>query len=544
METESPPPLLPDVSTGPNMSTSLALFPQELLEAIFVLVRDPSKLVATSKWFHAIGQKARVRSQWFIAQFGKTKALHAALAYDKLLNPTTLDLLLKSSSVIPRYVLQRAHRLFTETNKAALIPPLITHALQLYDDLSLNMPDALFFYELCDPDGVFSMLERVTFIDVLVETYHFDVNIPRCIDCKPQLAYNEGFRWLLSAVYHGETFIVQSLLSYGMVTHLDKKHSFHLPFGQQMNSTYMSDKPEALIMATKRKHANIMMLLLEHDADRWSTEEGREALRLTLQLAIDDSYHAGVRTILSCSKGLEAPPMSEPALRNALHKACVNDDIDEVQRLIDLGATVDGKIDRWVGVVVQDPFIPLITHGRVTILKCILRQLPVSPEKLSAVLFMAIDCYSFEVLKYLLRNDFQKAPVTARVLRLAFNRNLVDLLPLLLREALKADKTKLVTGFAAILGLAKIERRDDSEKFRVKLLSALEEYRDKVLANKAAEKRKKKTGRKKNLREARERRGEREHLKAVAAVDSSAKKQAGRVTRNSLRAAVDPIALA
>ncbi|KAJ3003984.1 hypothetical protein HKX48_001472 [Thoreauomyces humboldtii] len=490
-----------------GQSASLGTLPEELLEQIFINVHNPSELIRSCVGLRNVGSRPLVKVSWLVARWGPINAFQGSLRWTRLLDVQSLELLFKAVPVVPRFILQRAMTRFVHENKAELIGPLISYGLTHYDDLSLNKHDGQAFKELLPFASNLQLHHlallshtRMELIDVLVSRYRFDVNF-----CKwnpatgvPLLPTNEGFRLFLTAVAGGNQVMVKALLKYKMRTHVER---YTLPFSgaparahdplfeatpqwedsffQPELRPYMKYTVEALILATKNKHLEIMRLLLEYDCERWLTESGSEVLKSSLQLAVDESFPDGVQLVTEYIGSFPPPPKSALALKRALLHACFENDLRAVKELVEEGATVDGaKGDTGEGV---DPMKNVIFTEKVEIFKYLVRALTFPTSVLSDLLTYAIDNAAEACARELLTGRRQKPVVIEKHLRRCIVHASRTLMPILIRRLLIQQPDKIVSGFSGVMRLAvKRANAEPLAEQRQIIVAELEAYKEQI----------------------------------------------------------------
>ncbi|KAI9098342.1 hypothetical protein DFS34DRAFT_649926 [Phlyctochytrium arcticum] len=504
-------------------TASFSDLPGELIESIFTYVADPSKLVKSTASCWTVGKKSWVKCKWLIARFGLENAFQGSLRWTKLLEPDTLDLLLKTVPIVPRYIVQRALTRFQHINKPVLIIPLLSYGLQHYDDLSLCKNDGQYFKEVIPwtahaHSNSLVTAARLEALDILIKKYRFNINFCKwsIVTGLPLMNTNEGFRTFLTAVTSGNVALVRVLLRYNIATHIERYSPagstninnrvydmamFHLfeasaqweeSFFPNEIRSYMTKTVEALILATKHKQDEVMRLLLEHDLDRWHTVDGFEVLKSTLQLAVDDNYTAGINLLVAYMGNYRPPSKSPSALRRALIAACVDNDLKVVKALLKEGASFEltsEDIGIHAGV---DPLKHLIATGKELIFQHLIRAVDFSPDKLSELLIYAIDQHSFSIARYLLTNRRQRPIITDRTIRRCIVHGGTTLLPHILKVLLLQSPDKLVPNFSAALRLAEKRHQEerDTEEFVVELNKYRAKIMDKVVAKRNKGKRK------------------------------------------------------
>ncbi|KAJ3129965.1 hypothetical protein HK098_007231 [Nowakowskiella sp. JEL0407] len=250
---------------------------------------------------------------------------------------------------------------------------------------------------------------------------------------------------------------------------------------------YLPSTCDALILAVSKGSNEMVTSLLEHDEERWSTETGLDVLKSALQLAVDDSFGFGITAIhtqLQYSKvryelkngkeetpPVEIPKRSAAALRRFLYDACTSNDLKTVKELVTEGArfelpgasssngTSNGTptfFGRFDDVAFRhDPISHLILNNRYQILTFLIKNYPFGESALGDMLLKAIDSNSTYLARLiLLKKGGNKPVITERTLKRTMQNDMSDIIPLLLRELIRREPTKLVRGFSSVLKMA------------------------------------------------------------------------------------------
>ncbi|KNC97254.1 uncharacterized protein SPPG_07641 [Spizellomyces punctatus DAOM BR117] len=496
-------------------ATTFSDLPEELLEAIFSFVYDPSRLIKVNSTLRTVGRKCWVRCSWLVRKYGKLNAFQGALRWTKLLDPDTFELLLKIVPPVPRYIIQRGVTRFQHINKLSLLIPLLQYGEMLYGDLSLAKNDGQYFKEIIPwtvhaHSNSLMTAARMEALEVLVKKYRFDVNFCKwsMVTGLPLLKTNEGFRTFLTAVSSGNKALVKVLLRYNIATHIERfpsgspatERAYDMTMFPLFEATaqweesffpnetrmYMTKTVEALILATKQRQEEVMELLLEHDLERWNTAQGFEVLKATLQLAVDENYVAGVDMLTRYMGNYQQPTKSPAALRRALIAACVENDLKAVKTLLKEGARFDIAAEESGGHAGVDPLKHLIATEKEAIFQYLIRTMDFTEEKLAELLVYAIDQQSFHIARYLLTNRRQRPVITDKTIRRCIVHSGTTLIQPILKVLLAQSPDKLVPNFSAALRLA--EKRYQEQRDGDTFVRELVRYRDKVMEKAAAKK--------------------------------------------------------
>ncbi|KAJ1547284.1 hypothetical protein HK096_003611 [Nowakowskiella sp. JEL0078] len=431
------------------------------------------------------------------------------------------------------YVIQRAFLRFQQASRPDLVIELLQYGINLYgENMEISKTDTQTYRELVSPP-IFPMISENRFskLETLIKDFRFDVNF-----CKSSEfgIPNFGFRIFLTTILGGSLQLVTELLKYNVATHIpvatmssNQRHSdnmmryttlmsisgtvesipyWALAFFPSELRAYLPRTCDALILATMLQSEEIMVLLLDHDFERWNTTDGLWVLRNALQLAVDEEFASGVRLLhryvsastVYESSGLDAavPQRSMTAMRKSLFEACLNNDLESVKALVDAGARFEMHMTALPSPIVgsstyfsflhdsrgyrTDPTPHLILNNRYDMMRFLIRNYPFEESRLSEMLIRAIDTRNEDIARLiLLKKNEPRAFVTDRALKRAIHNGMVNIFPMLLRELHRRDPAKLVRGYTNVVKMA-TKRYSDKKDPEASFLTMLKEYENSI----------------------------------------------------------------
>ncbi|KAJ3409736.1 hypothetical protein HDV05_004275 [Chytridiales sp. JEL 0842] len=497
---------LEEEDNNPNRPSIIQTLPKEVLSQLFTFSdpRTARRLSESCSLFRDISRNPAVRVKWLLNHYGHKNAFEGSLRWTGLLNLPTFECLLKSVGKVPRYVLQRAFIRLKETNKSHLLITLLNYGLELWKNLELHKSDTQVFKELAGShisvsiSGAASLNEKIIdSIKNLVDNYGFDVNFCKFSSMSglPDLNINEGYRYLLIAISAGQEKLVTELLRCGMVTHLRQPklqtqsrefrfiHTWESRWMADNNSTFtyfpadirsiLPASADAIFLATRSRNINIMRVLLDTDIDRWETDEGRNVLNICLQLAVDDSFVAGIDLIKLYTDGM-TPKKSATALRKLLIEACISGEFAAIKDLLAEGARFEVTLRSPYTYRHIDPIKQLIIQGRNDICIYLLENYKhFDDEKLRELLNYTVEIMENDLVKAILKAATSiRYILSDKTLRRCIVCSNLQAFNILIDELLRVQPNKPIAGFNTVLKLAtkrfKDGKTDDSY---VKLLS-------------------------------------------------------------------------